>query len=173
MRASRLYRLRSELPDICICICVHVERVAFNPDDFCCKFGAQSGQIEAPWFKKLEAKSWIWMTINRRNLLTSDVKLVRQQRQKIGYFGHKLGTHMRGTLGYLSRFHRAGILVLEQASPTLAIYRRTLNWNRQLKYSQTPHNAYPSVDSPGYALWGVMHLERYAKNRLEKSWSYW
>ena len=27
-------------------------------------------------------------------------------------------------------------------------------------YSRTPHNAYPSVDGPHYALWEVMRYER-------------
>ena len=35
-------------------------------------------------------------------------------------------------------------------------------------YSRTPLKAYPSVDGPGYALWGVMPFEKYPKNRLEK-----
>ena len=37
------------------------------------------------------------------------------------------------------------------------------------EYSRNCYNPYPSVDGPGYGLLQVMGLERYAKNRLEKS----
>jgi hypothetical protein len=39
--------------------------------------------------------------------------------------------------------------------------------NSTTQYSQHPHNPYPSVDDPGYGLWGVMGSGRKVKKRFK------